>query len=182
MASGGPREQVEYEDEGEGRDPNGPRRMAIPGDSGFTVDFLRGPLHGRQGRLRDSTFRLWYLVDSEDRPTVISARKAPELKPGHRVVGYYAFDEDAEAVTWNRADTPTEEGAPMQGFPRWFAPVIAAAATIAALSLAAIAGGSSPGRYQPVPGEPVLLDTETGRTCSYAMVGQPPRCTQTATR
>lgn len=165
------------DDETEGRNPNEPRRPPVPGDAGFTLTLVGGPLHGRDARLRDSSCRLWYSIDQADRPTVISATDAPKLEPGQHIVGYYAFREADETAVWHRAPEPpahvvTTTPAAMPDPFRW---IITVCAIVAALALVVLARRPLPGRYT-VNGTSGILDTETGVRCRVGRVGATPDC------
>lgn len=171
----------EWQDDSEGRNPNEPRRSPVPGDAGVTVTLTGGPLHGRDARLRDSDFRLWYLADREDRPTVMGARAQPALEPGQRVLGFYAFVEASESAEWHRTLNPGESFmTPLPAVPRvphWFLLVIALSAIVGALALVVVARRDLPGRWVRMD-ESSVLDTQTGRICVYVERNHPATCLQ----
>lgn len=160
-----------YPDDEVGRDPNGARSAPLAGDAGFTVRLEGGPLHGREGRLRDSDFRLWYAVDHDGRPLVWSGRRSPRLEPRQHLVGYYAFNFEAETVmTW----TPAREGL---GLPRWFAPLIALCAMISTAAIVSLALRSPAGRWVKYAEDgTALLDTQEGRICALVSPDATSRC------
>lgn len=160
----------EYDDETEGQNPNEGQRPPLPRDAGITLTLVGGPLHGRNARLRDSLCCLWYAIDSDDRPTVRSAVDAPRLEPDQRILGYYAFREADETAVWHRPPAPAAPlpvPVPAMGAPRWFYPVIASAAIVAALSLVVAARRPVPGRWTKFDGQ-TILDTQTGTMCGIS--------------
>ncbi|HET7427211.1 MAG TPA: hypothetical protein VFJ50_09225 [Gemmatimonadales bacterium] len=95
----------EFEDDS-GYSPNVDRPEAEHGSPGFNVKLEDGPLHGRDARLVDSSFRLWYVVGDRDRPTVYARRGRPTVRPREQIIGYYELDFASELVRWHR-DEPT---------------------------------------------------------------------------